>query len=369
MAKNQIAFAFLVVLTAIALFFCYLLVAPFLKPIVFAAILAIIFYPVQARTHQWIRNRNAAAALSTTAVILFIVLAAIFLGRAILSGLGDIYQSLANPGEGKERLSVYVLHVLERVVGIAGRYIPISAASLQVAISNQVEKVISSLLAMSAGALGSITSLVGNALISFFILFFLFRDGRSMLRRGSVVLPLKRDQVIRLYACVKETLNAIVYGTLAIAAIQGALSGIAFSFLGLTSPVLWGIVTGLCAMLPVIGTGFVFVPAMSMLAFNGHWIKALVLLIWAVTVVHPVDNVLRPYLIGGRVKLSTLYVFFALLGGLKTFGALGVFVGPLILAMNVALFRFLREQKTAAGWKSAKELGTSREEERSPVRI
>jgi predicted PurR-regulated permease PerM len=324
---------------------------------------------VQGWTHRWIRNRNAAAALSTTAVILFIALAAIFPGRAILSGLGDIYQSLANPGEGKERLSAYVLHVLERAVGIAGRYIPISAADLQVAMSNQVQKVISSLLAMSAGALGSITSLVGNALISFFILFFLFRDGRSMLRRAAVVLPLNCDQVTRLYACVKETLNAIVYGTLAIAVIQGTLTGVAFAFLGLTSPALWGIVTSLCALLPVIGTGFVFVPAMSMLAFNGHWIKSAILLIWAIVVVHPVDNLLRPYLIGGRTKLSTLYVFFALLGGLKTFGALGVFVGPLVLAVTVALFRFLREQKTAAGWTSIKELGTRREEDRSPVRI
>jgi len=222
---------------------------------------------------------------------------------------------------------------------------------------------------MSAGALGGITSLVGNALISFFILFFLFRDGRSMLRRGAVVLPLNRDQVTRLYACVKETLNAIVYGTLAIAAIQGTLTGVAFLFLGLTSPVLWGIVTGLCALLPVIGTGFVFVPALSMLAFDGHWIKSAILLIWAIVVVHPVDNLLRPYFIGGRTKLSTLYVFFALLGGLKTFGALGVFVGPLILALTVALFRFLREQKTAVGWKPVKDLGARREEARSPVRI
>lgn len=362
-------FVFLAALTAIALFFCYLLVAPFLKPIVFAAILAIIFHPVQVLTHRCIRNRNAAAALSTTLVILFITLASVFLGRAILSGLRDIYQSLGNPGESKERLSLYVVHILERVVGFAGRYIPISVTDLRVAISNQAEKVISSLLAMSAGALGSITLLVGNALISFFMLFFLFRDGRSTLRRGAVVLPLNRDQVLTLYACVKETLNAIVYGTLAIAAIQGTLTGFAFSFLGLTSPVLWGIVTGLCALLPVIGTGFVFVPAMSMLAFNGHWTKSAILLIWAIVVVHPVDNLLRPYLIGGRTRLSTLYVFFALLGGLKTFGALGVFVGPLILALTVALFRFLREQKTAMASKPVKDLGARREDERSPVSI
>jgi predicted PurR-regulated permease PerM len=203
---------------------------------------------------------------------------------------------------------------------------------------------ISSLLAMSAGVLGSFTSLLVNAAISFFILFFFLRDGRSMLRRAAFAVPLRPGQVTRLYVCVKDTLNAILYGTLAIAIIQGALTAIAFSLLGISSPVLWGVVTSLCALLPVIGTAFVFLPAMGMLVFNGHWIKGLILLIWAVAIVHPVDNVLRPYLIGGRTKLSTLYVFFALLGGLKAFGSLGLFIGPLILALTVALFKIVREE-------------------------
>lgn len=180
--------------------------------------------------------------------------------------------------------------------------------------------------------------------------FFLFRDGRSMLRRGAIILPLKPDQVRRLLTCVKDTLNAIAYGTIAMAAIQGTLTGLAFWFLGLTSPVVWGVVTTLCALLPIIGATFILLPAICMLIFSGHWIKGLILLVWAVAVVHPVDNVLRPYLIGERVKLSTLYVFFALLGGLTTFGALGVFIGSLILAVTIALFRFLREEKRASNW-------------------
>ena len=89
-----------------------------------------------------------------------------------------------------------------------------------------------------------------------------------------------------------------------------------------------GVVTALCSMLPIIGTTLVFLPAICMLVFSGHWIKGLLLLVWAIAIVHPVDNVLRPYLIGERVKLSTLYVFFALLGGLKAFGALGCLYRP-----------------------------------------
>jgi predicted PurR-regulated permease PerM len=170
------------------------------------------------------------------------------------------------------------------------------------------------------------------------------------LRRAAVVLPLRPDQVRRLFARVKETLRAIVYGTLAMAAIQGTLTGLAFWFLGLTSPIVWGLLASLLAVLPIVGTTLVWLPATCMLLLSGHWIKGVILLIWGIAVVHPVDNVLRPYLIGERVKLSTLYVFFALLGGLKTFGGLGVFVGPLILAVTVALFRFLREEERAGNW-------------------
>jgi predicted PurR-regulated permease PerM len=349
-ATNRVTFIFLAVLTAVALYFCYLLVAPFQKPIAFSIILAIAFYPVQAWNCGWIRNRTVAALISTIFVILVITLGTVFLGGAIVSGLSDIYQAFSNPSNGKEKLGPYIVHVLERVAGWINFHLPGSIPGVQDAISSQAEKIVSALLAMSAGVLGGFTNLIVDALISFFILFFLFRDGVSMLSRVADVFPLSPEQVTRLIECVKDTVNAILYGTLAIAILQGTLTAIAFLFLGIASPVLWGVVTSLCALLPVIGTAFVFLPALGMLLINGHWIKALILLVWAIAVVHPVDNVLRPYLIGGKTNLSTLYVFIALLGGVKTFGALGIFIGPLILAVTVALFRFQKEEKEDGSW-------------------
>lgn len=350
MTRNRATVAFLMTVTAIALYLCYVLVAPFLKPIIFSVILAITFYPVQIRIHRWIRNRNISAALSTTAAILLIISLSFFVGRALVSGLHDIYDSLTGSGDGKERLSVFIVHLFDRAIAWASHYISIPASNLQSAILSQVEKAVASLLAVIAGLLGSLSSFGINAFIVIFMLFFLLRDGRLMLRRAAVVLPLRPDQVRRLFALVKETLHAIVYGTLAMAAIQGTLTGLAFWFLGLTSPVVWGLLASLLAVLPVVGTTLVWLPAACMLLLSGHWIKGVLLLIWGIAVVHPVDNVLRPYLIGERVKLSTLYIFFALLGGLRTFGGLGVFVGPLILAVTVALFRFLREEKRAGNW-------------------
>lgn len=350
MTRSRATVAFLVALTAIALYFCYVLVAPFLKPIIFSIILAIIFYPVHRKARLWFQNRSVAAALSTAALIVLMTLPSFFLGRALVSGLHDIYDSLTESGEGRERLSVFIVHLFDRAIAWASHYVSISVPNLQAAILSQMEKAVASLLAVTAGLVGGLSSFGLNAFITIFVLFFLLRDGRAILRRMTVVLPLSPDQVRRLFALVKETLHAIVYGTLAMAVIQGALTGLAFWFLGLTSPVVWGLFATFLAVLPIVGTTLVWFPAACMLLLNGHWIKGVILLIWGIAVVHPVDNILRPYLIGGRVRLSTLYVFFAVIGGLKAFGTLGLVVGPLVLAITVALLTFLREERVAGSW-------------------
>ncbi len=348
--KKRAGLIFLLCLTVAALSFCYVLIAPFLRPILLSAVLAIPFYPLHSRIVRRIRNRNVSALLSTCLVVLLIVLSAVFLGRALATGLRDVYQSLSNSSDGNERLSLYLVHLFERAVDLVSSYLPISDSDLRTAIANQAQKAVAVLLGMTAGALGSFTALLANALTAFFILFFLLRDGKAMLRRAAVLLPLRRDQTRRLFALVKDTLDATVYGTLAIAALQGALAGLAFWILGVSSAGLWGIVTALCALLPFIGTGIVLLPAISMLFFSGHWIKGLILVAWGLAIVHPVDNLLRPHLIGSRTKLSTLFVFFALLGGLKAFGGLGVFIGPIALAITLALLKFLREEKRAGSW-------------------
>ena len=358
-SRSRAGLAFLLGLTAVALYLCYVLIAPFLEPILFSAVLAVLFYPLHSQILRWIRNRNVSALLSTCLVILFIALSAVFLGRSLVTGLRDIYQSLSSSGDGSERLSLYLIHLFERAVELVSRYLPISTSDLRTATVSQAEKGVAALLNMTAGALGSMTALLANTLIAFFILFFYLRDGRAMLRRAAVLLPLNPDQARGLFTRVKDTLNAIVYGTLTMAALQGALTGLAFWILGVTSPVLWAIVTTLCALLPVIGTAIVLLPAISMLAFSGHWIKGLILLAWAMIVVHPVDNLLRPYLIGGRTNLSTLYVFFALLGGLKVFGPLGVVIGPIVLAITLALLGFLREEKRSGNWSFERETSLS----------
>lgn len=344
MSQKRAASIFLLCLTLAALYGCYLLVSPFFEAILFATVVVILFYPIHSKIRHRVKNQTTASLLTTLIVILLIVISSVLLGRALATGVHEIYDSLNANGDGRERLGTYLVGLSERVVLFAGQYLPISSLDLRTAAMNQIQKAVASIVNSTAGLVGGISSAIVNGLISFFILFFLFRDGRNMLRRAYVLLPLRVDQVRRLFARIAETLEAIVYGSIVMAALQGALTGVAFWILGLSSPILWATVTALCALLPVIGTGFVLAPAISMLLFSGHWIKAIILLAWGLVVVHPIDNVLRPYLIGERTKLSTLFVFFAILGGLRAFGAMGVFIGPIILAATLALVSFLREE-------------------------
>ena len=348
MRHDRTTYLFLLCLTAASAYGCYLLVTPFLKPIFFAAVAAILFYPVYSWIGRKLKNRSLASLLATLVVVFVLAVSFALLGRALAAGIHETYDSLNVNGDGRERLGTYLLVLSDRTMAAMAKYLPISATDLRATVTGQLQRIPALIVGSAAGLLEGIASGLVNALICAFVLFFLFRDGRNLVRRAYVLLPLRIDQARRLLIGIQETLRAIVYGTLAVAVLQGALTGIGFWILGVTSPVLWATITALCALIPVVGTGFVLIPAISMLAFNGHWIKALILLVWGLAVVHPVDNFLRPYLIGGRTKLSTLFVFFSLLGGLQAFGTLGVFLGPVILAAALALFSFLREETRRA---------------------
>jgi predicted PurR-regulated permease PerM len=344
MTQNKTTYLFLLGLTLVAAYGCYLLVAQFLKPILFASVAAVLCYPLYSKIQHAVKNRNVASVLTTLIVVFLIAVSSALLGGALATGLHEIYDSLNASGDGRERLGVYLMSLLEKAEEFAARYIPVSVTEMHTTVTGQTQKMVASMVNSLAGFLRGITSGVVNALICAFILFFLLRDGRGLVRKAYVLLPLRVDYTKRLFIRTQETLRAIVYGTLVIAALQGTLTGLGFWLLGVTSPVLWAVVASLCALVPVIGTGFVLVPAISMLLFSGHWAKALILLAWGFAIVHPIDNVLRPYLIGERTKLSALFVFFALLGGLRAFGAPGLFLGPVILSGAIALFGFLREE-------------------------
>jgi predicted PurR-regulated permease PerM len=136
---------------------------------------------------------------------------------------------------------------------------------------------------------------------------------------------------------------AAVLRVFAVGIAQGSLLSLAFWVLGVPSPVLWGLVTALFSLIPFIGSAAVWGPAVIILLISGHWWKALILLGWGAAVVGQVDSLVRPYVISERAKLHTLLVFFALLGGVKAFGVIGLFIGPLVLSVTFVVLEMLQQ--------------------------
>ena len=140
--------------------------------------------------------------------------------------------------------------------------------------------------------------MVANIFLVLFVSFYLFRDGETIVAKLVNALPLERKRAEDLVAKTRTIISASVNGVLVIAALQGALGGLMFWILGLPSPLVWGVVMSVLAMLPVGGTGIIWLPAALILIFTGHWIKGVILLVFGALIISTVDNILRPRLVG-----------------------------------------------------------------------
>ena len=157
----------------------------------------------------------------------------------------------------------------------------------------------------------------------------------------------------RLFDRVEDTIYATIYGTLAVSAAQGLLGGLMFWWLGLSAPLLWGVVMALLAVVPVLGAFVIWIPAALFLALEGSWGKALILSLWGLLVVGTIDNLLRPILVGKRLKLHTVLAFISMVGGLILFGPAGLVLGPVVLTITAELLETWRSRTAAEAILSA----------------
>jgi predicted PurR-regulated permease PerM len=194
--------------------------------------------------------------------------------------------------------------------------------------------------AVFLGALGTIASFV----LMLFVLFFMLRDGPRIAQTIVRMLPIETHLRAKLWRHLLDVTRAVFMGIGLTALVQGTLLGIGFAIAGLPSPLVFGVLGALFALVPIVGTALVWLPATLWLLSQDQPYFALFMLAWGVVVVGAVDNVLRPILISGRTEVPTLAVFIGVMGGLSAFGFIGLFLGPIVLGLLVALFRFTSDE-------------------------
>jgi predicted PurR-regulated permease PerM len=357
--KKRSTLIFLIALAVLSLYLCYLLFQPFVAPLLSASVIAIVFYPVHARVQRFIGRPGLAALVSTLLVILIVVVPAALVLLGVKKEVTSLYALLDQKSSESGGFSAFLSQLLERPMEWIGRYVDVSHIDVRQELLSRLKDLSAVLASRGWAIIGGLGSFVLNSAIALFTLFFLFREGRAVRRRVAALLPLNAKQIERLFGGIEDTVLGTVYGGLIVAAVQGMLVGLALWVLGVDSPLLWGVVAAFFALLPLIGTAIVWVPAAIYLVASGSWVKGLILVGWGAFVVGTIDNILRPILIRGRVQMHPLLIFFAVFGGVSVFGFLGLFIGPVILALTVTTLGMLREESRA--WKAPSEYAPTEE--------
>lgn len=330
--------------TLLAVYLCYTIVEPFLMPAMAAIALAILFHPVHRSLRGITRNRNAAAGLAVLMILLLIVLPAILLGSAIIKDLRELYGILAAKSSAGGGWEYWISHRLQGPLGLFGIDVDDPSFSIKAIIQERVQSASTTLMKIAQGAVTNIAGLFMNSLIALFTLFFLLRDGKVIRRKSTSLLPLDDSLVDRLFKEVERTIIANMYGLIAVAGIQGALTGFAFFMLGLPSAAMWGVVAGMCSLIPLVGPPLVWVPAAIYFLASSQYGKAAILTGLGLGVIGLADNFIRPYVVSGQVKMHPLLIFIALLGGAQAFGIMGLFIGPAVMTVTIALLEVIRDR-------------------------
>ena len=344
MLKRRVTLISLLVLAGLVLILCYVIASPFLNVIISAAVIAVVFYPLHQQIYRIVRRRNPAALISTILVTALIVVPTIFLTMVLIKELAEIYETVNAKSSESGGLTLFLSHALGAHHHWIRRFIDLDQLNFRALVAGQLREAGAVLAERVGRVAGNIVVFITDVLITLITLFFLFREGKGVRRRIAAVLPLAPRQTRMLFSGISNAITASLYGGLAVAATQGVMSSAAYWALGIPAPILFGLVTAVLSLIPVIGGALIWVPAALYLILTGSVIKGVLLLAWEAIVIGIIDSILRPYLVSHHMEAHTLLLFFAILGGVRQFGVIGLFVGPVVLAIAITLVSLLREE-------------------------
>lgn len=349
--KVKITSSHWVLITALlaAGFACFLLVEPYINSIVMAFIISLLMFPI----HEWIEKKlpkhpNISSLLSCVVLTFIIVVPMLFVFAAIVQQGStfsqNVYQWVTHGGIQ----TIFEHPWVVKGLSIVNTYLPFDAIEPQ-EIAQKVAQFAttfgSNLVGISAKILGDATNFLVDFFLMLFVLFFLLRDHDKIIDAIRHILPLSRSQEDKLLDEVEQVSKSAVMGSFLTAIAQGIAGGIGMWLAGFPG-LFWGTMMGFASFIPVVGTALIWIPATVYLYLTGDSTWAIFLAIWSIAVVGSIDNLLRPLLMqgSGNAGMSTLMIFFSLLGGIHLFGLIGLIYGPLIFAITMVLFNIYEEE-------------------------
>lgn len=344
--KKLAQFILLMFITGLMLYLCWQMILPFVSIILWSIILVIIFHPFYRKIHSKTKNHALSAIVTIAISLLTFIIPIMLVSAAAINELAgfagttieQVQQVFADPQHSQ----------LGYLYNFVSGFINLQEAIKPEDIKAMASKVSAVMLSASWYVIEGVFGAFIGILFAIFAMYYLFRDGEKIVADLPGILPMDNTQAKELIRETSDLINATIRGSLFVAVVQGTLAGIIFWLLGIPSYILLGVVTMIFSLIPTGGTAFVTVPIIVILALTGQYWKAGILAAYAAVIIGMIDNFMLPKLIKQRSKMNELYVFFSVVGGLQLFGILGIFMGPIILAIALGLLTVFKGEKINA---------------------
>ena len=324
--------------TAVAVWLLALLIAPFLKPLAWALVIGIATIPHHDRlANRFPRRPSRAAGIMVLVITLCLILPVAALIVMIAQNATEWYAE-------SEKLIRAVTNTLPGAISnypLGGKVIA-WADQLGIDLTGYAAKIASSasqlLLEGATSAAKSLAGFVFDIAVMLFLLFFIYRDGQKIVSTGVARFAVDKEDVLLHLSEIRSTLTVITVGTILTCLAQGALAGIGYFLAGVPAPAIWGALTAVTALVPVVGTAIIWVPLIAYLAITGVYLKAGLLALWCVVFVSVADNAIRPLTIGAKSNIPVPAIVLGAIGGLTTMGLIGLILGPLFFAILAVIW-------------------------------
>jgi predicted PurR-regulated permease PerM len=320
----------------------YLIFAPFLVPLGWAGILAVLLHPWHSKLTRRLGETRAAVVSTVGVTLLLIVptlaLATLFVHEAVQAAVN--MQHAFAQGEMPWVNNAWGWLIVHSPGG--------SGTDLSSVLARAGDRIGTGATGMLSSVLTHTAMFFFELFITLFGLFYFFRDGGRLLAAIRDALPFEEDHAEKIIQGAERLIRATVSTSLVVAVVQGIICGIGFAVVGISAAVFWGVAMAFASLLPILGSAVIWLPATIWLLATGHLGKAIVILAICGGLTTGVDSLLRPMLLSGQTRLNALLVFVSVLGGVAVFGMIGLVLGPILVAMAVGVLNAYTESRAAA---------------------
>jgi predicted PurR-regulated permease PerM len=328
------------------------IVFPFLTSIISGAILAFVFYPFYAWMQKRIRSKGVSAFITAVIIVLVVAVPAVFIFKNVTAESHYIYLRLKQQVFTGELIETrcyedtFVCKIVNDVNSL------LREEGVRSYMLNLLNDVLAFITKKVSSVILSIPKIIIHLVVVLFTTYYVLKDGKDILNRTAKVAPLKvhhQEQIIKQFG---DVIYAIIYGSFVVALVQGTLGAFGFWLFGINNFLWWAVVMTFFALIPFVGTWVVWLPASFFLGLTGY-LQGETLLVWkgiglffyGLLIISTVDNILKPVIVAGRARVHPLLIVIGILGGLFTFGFIGLILGPLVLALLQTLLAIYEREK------------------------